>query len=102
VPVGKLHSERCIPVDADARATFTHMLELRAALPQAQTSPYLLPRPKIPRRLVHDTPSRPATCRPTGRLFPTADASPASSHLCHFHDPCGFTTPHAHAFTRPP
>jgi integrase len=46
VPVGKLHSERCIPVDTDARATFARMLELRAALPQAQTSPYLLPRPK--------------------------------------------------------
>lgn len=46
VPVGKLHTERYIPVDADTRATFARMLELRAALPQARTSPFLLPRPK--------------------------------------------------------
>jgi integrase len=46
VPVGKLHSERYVPVDADARATFARMLELRAALPQARTSSFLLPRPK--------------------------------------------------------
>jgi integrase len=46
VPVGKLHSERYVPMTADARATFTRMLELRVALPQAQSSFYLLPRPK--------------------------------------------------------
>lgn len=46
VPVGKLHSERYVPMDMDARATFARLLELRAALPQAQTSSYLLPRPK--------------------------------------------------------
>src|SRR5262245_8672054 len=33
-------------VEVDARATFARILELRAALPQAQTSSYLLPRPK--------------------------------------------------------
>jgi integrase len=46
VPVGKLHTERYVPVDADTRATFGRMLELRAALPQARTSSFLLPRPK--------------------------------------------------------
>lgn len=46
VPVGKLHSERYVPVDADTRATFARMLELRTALAQACTSPFLLPRPK--------------------------------------------------------
>ena len=37
VPVGKLHSERCVPVDADARTTFTRMLELRAAIRRCST-----------------------------------------------------------------
>jgi integrase len=46
VPVGKLHSERYVPMDEDARATFARILELRAALPQASTSSNLLTRPK--------------------------------------------------------
>ena len=46
VPVGKLHTERLVPVDANTRAIFARILELRAALPQAPTSSFLLPRPK--------------------------------------------------------
>jgi integrase len=31
VPVGKLHSERYVPVDADTRAIFAHMLDRSSA-----------------------------------------------------------------------
>jgi site-specific recombinase XerD len=46
VPLGKLHTERSVPVDDQTRATFQRMLELRRAWPSAAASPYLLPRPQ--------------------------------------------------------
>jgi site-specific recombinase XerD len=36
VPIGKLHNERLVPVDADARRTITRLLELRALASAAQ------------------------------------------------------------------
>ncbi len=45
VPLGKLHTERSVPIDENTRATFLRLLELRRALPSAATSPFLLPRP---------------------------------------------------------
>jgi len=45
VPLGKLHTERSVPIDENTRATFLRLLDLRRALPSAPTSPYLLPRP---------------------------------------------------------
>lgn len=50
VPLGKLHSERLVPADADLRAIIARMRELRAAqFPQASTAPtaWLLPRTAV-------------------------------------------------------
>jgi len=45
VPLGKLHTERSVPITEDTRATFLRMLDLRQQFPSAATSCYLLPRP---------------------------------------------------------
>ena len=47
VPIGKLHNERLVPVDADARRTIARLLELRALASPAQLARsrgFLLPR----------------------------------------------------------
>jgi len=47
VPIGKLHNERLVPVDADARRTIARLLELRAQASAAQlvrSRGFLLPR----------------------------------------------------------
>jgi site-specific recombinase XerD len=47
VPIGKLHNERLVPVDADARRTIARLLELRAMASPAQAArsrDFLLPR----------------------------------------------------------
>jgi site-specific recombinase XerD len=47
VPIGKLHNERLVPVDADARRTIARLLELRALASAAQlvrSRGFLLPR----------------------------------------------------------
>ena len=47
VPIGKLHNERLVPVDADARRTIARLLQLRAVASAAQlerSRGFLLPR----------------------------------------------------------
>jgi len=47
VPLGKLHTERLVPVDEDVRQIVTRILSLRAEAPPshlANSTPYLLPR----------------------------------------------------------
>jgi site-specific recombinase XerD len=45
VPLGKLHTERWIPVDDDIRQIYARLLGLRQLSPAAATSPFLLPQP---------------------------------------------------------
>jgi site-specific recombinase XerC len=47
VPIGKLHTERLVPVDADARRTLARLLQLRTLASPAQlarSERFLLPR----------------------------------------------------------
>jgi site-specific recombinase XerD len=52
VPLGKLHSERLVPVDEETQRIVTHMVELHTQAPTSVHEPqlFLLPRYRTPRR----------------------------------------------------
>ena len=60
VPLGKLHSERLVPVDEEAQRIVARMVELRALIPTRgrESQGFLLPRYRQPGtwyRMLHDT-----------------------------------------------
>ena len=54
VPLGKLHTERLVPVDQDVRQVVTQILALRAQVPSFHLSGLLLPRSGVRQTLYRD------------------------------------------------
>jgi site-specific recombinase XerD len=54
VPLGKLHTERWVPVDSDIRSIVARIQQIRVTLsPTAQASQFLLPQPRGDGALYH-------------------------------------------------
>jgi len=90
VPIGKLHNERLVPVDADTRRTIARLIELRtmaSAAQAARSRDFLLPRLGLSSPLYHAL--RMALADAARRAACSCSVKPHQlrPHICHGNDP---------------
>ena len=100
VPLGKLHSERWVPVNEDTRLIVARILELRqlaSASDLAKSEGFFAPSPRSTSPLVrYSQPSLGRGCQ-SRRLHQSGDPAPTSSYLCHRNAPPGRQPARSHA-----